>query len=130
VDIDRYALAYARRYNSAAPISYHEIDIIAQELPGQLYDFVVWNAAICYFSEPQIRSILGKIVRAGQPLMQMCGMLPKGTGYVDHKTEFADVQSVRALLLEFFDTVTVREVDEISAVTFYFAAIGPRRAAA
>jgi len=46
----------------------------------------------------QIRNILGKIVRAGKPGMHLCGMLRQGTGYVDHKTEFADARSVEALL--------------------------------
>jgi SAM-dependent methyltransferase len=122
VDNDRFALGYARRYNTAAPISYHEIDIVSQPLPDTRYDIVVWNAAICYFEQAQIRNILGKIVRAGKPGMRLCGMLPKAAGYVDHKTEFADARSVEALLEEYFDAVTVREVDEISAVTFYFSA--------
>lgn len=129
VDIDDHGLAYARRYNGGGPIRYHRIDIVQQELPDTQYDFVVWNAAICYFEMPQIKAILGKIVRAGKPGMRLCGMLPKGTGYIDHKTEFADAQRVEALLSEFFTTVSVKEIDEISAITFYFSATGPRPAA-
>jgi SAM-dependent methyltransferase len=126
VDNDPVALGYARRYNTAPAISYHQIDIVSQPLPVTRYDIVVWNAAICYFDRPQIGTILGKIVRAGRPGMRLCGMLPRGTGYVDHKTEFADARSVEALLKEYFDAVTVREIDEISAVTFYFSASEPR----
>lgn len=126
VDIDDHGLAYARRYNRGDPIRYHRIDIVQQELPDTQYDFVVWNAAICYFEMPQIRAILSKIVRSGKPQMRLCGMLPKATGYIDHKTEFADRHSVEALLSEFFTTVSVREIDEISAITFYFSATGPR----
>src|SRR3989442_13652216 len=69
VDNDSAALAYARRYHVAPVISYHQIDIVNRPLPPGPYDFVVWNAAICYFTESEIRAILGKIVPAGKGSM-------------------------------------------------------------
>jgi SAM-dependent methyltransferase len=130
VDNDARALRYARRYNSAHSISYQQIDIVEQPLPRAQYDVVVWNAAICYFEPAEIREILRKIVRAGKPGMQLCGMLPKASGYVDHRTEFADAQSIAVLLQDYFRVTAVREVDEITAATFYFSASEARSTSA
>jgi SAM-dependent methyltransferase len=125
VDNDPHALAYARRYNASPAISYHKIDIVNEGLPSAKYDVVVWNSAICYFSQGEIGRILGKIANAGRPGMKFCGSLPKASGYVDHKTEFEDGESVKRLLRGYFEVVAVIEVDEISATTFYFQATVP-----
>jgi SAM-dependent methyltransferase len=127
VDNDPHALAYARKYCSSPVISYHKIDIVSQPLPASVeYDFVVWNAAICYFREEDIRRILEKIVRAGKRSAILNGMLPRANRWVDHKTEFADCASLERLLREYFDAVAIREVDEGANVTFYFQASSPR----
>jgi SAM-dependent methyltransferase len=125
VDNDAYAIAYARKYFPSPVVQYYQLDIINSEFPSREYDFVVWNAAICYFSEADIRVILRKIIAAGKSSMRMTGMLPKANAWVDHKTEFADRCSVEKLLLEYFGTLEVREVDEGAAVTFYFQAASP-----
>jgi len=125
VDNDSIALSYAKRYSSASPIQYHKIDIINQPLPATQYDVVVWNAAICYFTEPQIRVILKKIVSAGNDSMILCGALPMANGHVDHKTEFSDAESIRTFLREYFGVVEIREIDEISTRSFYFRASNP-----
>jgi hypothetical protein len=127
VDNDAGSIAYAGRYHSAPNITYRKLDVLAQALPGDDYDFVVWNAAICYFSMAEIRQVLGKIVAAGKAGMQLRGMLPRANGWVDHKTEFADCAAVEDLLREYFAVVTLREVDEGSAVSLYFQASQPLR---
>ena len=129
VDNDAHALSYARRFNAAPNVVYYKIDIVAQALPASGYDFVIWNAAICYFDVAQIGIILDKIVQAGAAGMTLVGMLPKANGYRDHKTEFADTEAVHQLLAARFGQVTVREVDEGSAITFYFSAALAGRAA-
>jgi SAM-dependent methyltransferase len=125
VDRDRHALAYARRQFAAPNIAYHEIDIVREPLPSAGYDFVIWNAAICYFSEQEIRQIIVKIIAAGKAGLRLCGMLPKANGWVDHKTEFADSSAVAGFLRQYFRTVAIREVAEGSAVSFYFQASSP-----
>jgi SAM-dependent methyltransferase len=125
VDSDLHALAYARKYCAAPVIRYHELDITRQPLPAADYDFVVWNAAICYFSEAEIRQILGNIIGAGKPTMRLNGMLPKANGWIDHKTEFTHTQSVEVLLRQYFQVVAVKELDEGSSVQFYFQASAP-----
>jgi len=125
VDNDSTALTYARKYYSSSTILYHNIDIINQPYPSSHYDIVVWNAAICYFTESQIRTILKKVVIAGNKSIILCGMLPKANGHIDHKTEFSDKESIKAFLHEYFGIVLVREVDEISTLTYYFKATEP-----
>jgi SAM-dependent methyltransferase len=125
VDNDPQAIAYARKYNSAPVISYHRLNIITDALPGSDYDVVVWNAAICYFSEAEIRGILQKIVCAGSARLRLAGMLPKANGWIDHKTEFEDSKSVARLLHDYFETVAMTDVDEVSVVSFYFKASRP-----
>jgi len=122
VDNDSYAISYAERYFSSPSIRHHLLDIVNEPLPSNEYDFVVWNAAICYFEESEIRTILQKIVDAGKPSMKLTGMLPKSNGWVDHKTEFSNTEQVMLLLQNFFKSVEVKEVDEGQAITFYFQA--------
>jgi SAM-dependent methyltransferase len=127
VDIDSRAIAYAMKYRASPVISYCELDVLRQPLPNTEYDVVVWNAAICYFYEKDIKAILQKIANAGKRSMQFSGMLPRANGHPDHKTEFEDRRSVAALLRQFFDNVQVHEVDEGQVVTFYFQASDPLR---
>jgi SAM-dependent methyltransferase len=128
VDRDAYALEYARRYCSAPVITYHRIDITTDPLPSSGYDVVVWNAAICYFEEDDIRRILERVIEAAKPTMLLNGMLPRANGWIDHKTEFSDARSVDNFLRQFFRTVAVKELDEGSDVTFYFQASAPLHA--
>jgi SAM-dependent methyltransferase len=128
VDNDPQAIAYAMRYFRAPVITYHKIDILSAPLPAAGYDVVVWNAAICYFREEEIRQVLRKIVAAGTASMQLKGMLPRANGWIDHKTEFAAASALERFLREFFGAVAIREVDEGANVTFYFEAAQPLRA--
>jgi SAM-dependent methyltransferase len=125
VDLDEYALDYARRYHSAPVVRFHRLDIVNQPLPDRDYDVVVWNAAICYFSEPDIRVVIGKIIAASRPDMQLIGMLPRAHGWIDHKIEFATAAEVESYLRQFFAEVSVREIDEAGGVSFYFRARTP-----
>ncbi len=125
MDNDTMALSYARRYHTAPAISYHRIDIVNQPLPARRYDFVVWNAAICYFTEDEIKAILRKISGVAAEDTLFFGMLPAASGYADHKTEFSEQRSLKALLSSYFSVVTIREVDEAYGRTFYFKASNP-----
>ena len=129
VDIDAYAIDYARRYHAAPGVRFQRLDIVSQPLPDHDYDVVVWNAAICYFNEPDIRTVLAKVIAASRPDMKLIGMLPRAHGWIDHKIEFASAAEVDAYLRKFFSDVTVREIEEGKSVTFYFQAASPRAAA-
>lgn len=130
VDNDLYAINYAKKHFSSPSINYHLLDIVNQPIPSDEYDFVVWNAAICYFEESEIRKILHKILDAGKSSMRLTGMLPKGNGWVDHKTEFSDTEQVMVLLRKFFESVEIKQIDEGQTITFYFQATNPLKSSA
>ena len=122
IDNDEYALQYAKKYFSKEIINYQLVDIINHPIPSSGYDFIVWNAAICYFEDHEIDLILRKFIDAGGPKMILTGMLPKSNGWVDHKTEFNKAEEVKELLLRFFKLVDIKEVLEGQSSTFYFKA--------
>jgi SAM-dependent methyltransferase len=125
VDLDEHAIAYARKYHPGPQVYYQKMDIVVDPLPAQDYDVVVWNAAICYFAEPQIKAVLDKVIAASKPEMKLVGMLPKANGWIDHKTEFAEAVDVDLFLRRFFAEVDVRQIDEGGAMSFYFRARAP-----
>ncbi len=128
VDADQTAVDHAVKHYSFPNIRYHELDVIEDDFPASGYDFVIWNAAICYFELEAIHRILGKIVNAGNASLRLCGIAPLASGYVDHKTEFHDADELRALLQRYFTTVQIKQIDEITASNIYFQATGPRKA--
>jgi SAM-dependent methyltransferase len=125
VDNDSYAITYANCYHASPKIRFRKLDIISEPLPGCDYDVVVWNAAICYFTEDQLHSILKKVIAASKPTMRLSGMMPKANGWVDHKLEFSEPLAVESFFRRYFSTVVVRVIDEGAAITFYFQASLP-----
>ena len=122
IDNDEYALKYAKQFNSRDTINYHLVNIIDMPMPSKNYDFIIWNAAICYFDNHDIDLILRKFIDVGTPEMILTGMLPKSNGWVDHKTEFSEATEIKELLLRYFKQVDVKEVLEGQTSTFYFKA--------
>lgn len=127
VDIDRNAIGHAIKYYSSPNINYCRIDIINEEFPSSGYDFVVWNAAICYFDIAEIHKILNKILHAGNQHVKLYGMAPVATGYVDHKTEFSDAMELKQLLLQYFSSVHIKQINEITINNMYFRAENPMK---
>lgn len=127
IDLDDKAIAYARRFHTAANVNYQQLDIIKQQFPSSGYDLVVWNAAICYFNESDIRSIIHKIIDASAPDAKLIGMCPKANGWIDHQTEFSATAAISDFLRQFYAQVAVREIDEGSIVSFYFQASQPHK---
>lgn len=125
VDFDAYAIDYARKYHAARCVRFHRLDIVNQPFPDRDYDVVVWNAAICYFSERDIRVVIDKIIAASRSGMKLIGMLPRAHKWIDHKTEFATTAEVDTYLRQFFSEVMVRQIDEGAAISFYFQAASP-----
>jgi SAM-dependent methyltransferase len=72
VDIDQTAIKHALRYYASRPnIKYHRLDITRDNFPSSGYDFVIWNAAICYFDITDIHTILQKIVHVGNSSLSL-----------------------------------------------------------
>lgn len=125
VDIDQAAINHAVKYYSSPNINYCKLDIINEKFPSADYDFVIWNAAISYFDITEIHEILNKIQRAGNSHMNLYGITPVATGYVDHKTEFNDASELRELLLQYFTSVHIKQINEITINNIYFHATDP-----
>jgi ubiquinone/menaquinone biosynthesis C-methylase UbiE len=125
VDIDQAAINNAVKYYSSPNINYCKLDIINEKFPSTDYDFVIWNAAICYFDITEIHEILNKIQRAGNSHMNLYGVAPVATGYVDHKTEFNDANELRELLLQYFTSVHIKQINEITINNIHFHATDP-----
>jgi len=125
VDFDAYAIDYARAYYRRANVEYYQLDITRQLFPSTNYDVVVWNAAICYFSKIDIRTIIYKIINATTPSGVLIGMCPCANGWVDHITEFTGAFELEQFLSQFYDEVLVREIDEGRAISLYFQASRP-----
>src|SRR5690348_12359688 len=66
IDFDSDAITHAKRYNSAANVTYIQRDI-RDGLPSGPFDNIVWDAAIAHFTEREIEKLLETIVdRVGQ----------------------------------------------------------------
>ena len=126
VDVDPQAVAYAKKYNSSSNISFERLDIVREALPKERFDIVVWNAAVCYFTEEEIGIVLRKIIAVGAPGMKLVGMLPKANGWIDHKTEFSDLTVLEEFLSRYFESVVLRQLDEGTVTSFYFLVSAPR----
>ena len=59
-DFDAKIISIAKRKNAAPNVSFHIADIRTQMPAGQ-YDNIVWDAAIDYFTEPEIMNIMQSI---------------------------------------------------------------------
>ncbi len=127
VDADGTAIKKAEKINHAANIKYHQLDIIKDAFPSSGYDFVIWNAAICYFDLSDIHKILKKIAVSGNGSMQLYGITPLATGFIDHKHEFGDTQELKVLLEQYFADVHLKEVkiENAKKRDIYFRAKAP-----
>lgn len=133
VDNDQHALDYAQRFFNTPTIKHYKVNIVEDQFPAThgYYDVVVWNAAMCYFSEPEIKCIIYKIINSCKAEMKLCGMLPKGFGYVDHKFEFGSKQDLETFFSAYFKTIAIKEVVDMPvgmgspSSSFYFCVSSP-----
>ena len=124
IDNDVQALTYAKKYCSLPNINFIKIDIINESFPTVMYDFVIFNAAICYFTEEEILIIFNKIIGIGNPDIVFCGMFPINPGYIDHKTEFLNEEEFLKLIKPYFNEISIKRIEE-KVPTCYFKASKP-----
>lgn len=125
VDKDQTAIKFARKCYAADNLSFHHLDILKYPLPSSGYDFIIWNAAISYFDENEIHGILRKIVSSGAEGFRLFGVTPITLGYADHKKEFGSAGELEHLLGQYFNSVDVKIIDELSVKNMYFCASAP-----
>jgi SAM-dependent methyltransferase len=116
IDVDRAAIAHARRHHSAANIAYTLRDAASDPFPRPRYDVVVWDGAIGHFEPDATQRVLAKVRDALGDDGVFSGSESLGEEGHDHLQFFADLPALRALLTAEFETVQVSQLDyEIAA---------------
>ena len=120
IDNEATAISYAKENFKHPKITFQKNNLLKDELPQGPFDFVIWNAAISYFSEAEIDLVFKKIFQTCGQTFKLIGMVPKANGYIDHKKEFETKEVLEVFLKKYFSFVNVIEVDEGRAISFYF----------
>ena len=120
-DIDRSAIATARRKNAAPNVDYRIADIRTQ-MPDGIYDNVVWDFGfplLRYFSSDEVEQVFGQVrarlgargVFSGYTIAQEPG---------DGTLCFSDTERLRDFMARFFAHVTVFETRSHDRHNLYF----------
>lgn len=129
VDFDKSAIKHAEQNYSARNINYYKTDIVKQELPGNSYDFVVWNTAMDYFTREQLDLIFEKIKKVSRSDMMFIGSVPKvhpDEKHSDnHVKHFSEIAELEAVLGKHFKDVNVFYTDYRHRSTFYYTCKQP-----
>lgn len=125
VDVSRRAIAYAKSHYKARNLRFFQIDILNEKLPSNDYDFIVWNAAMLYFTANEIDLVIAKLVQSMKVDAKLTGMLPIGLNYKDHKINFNNLGEVKGFLRKYFNTVEIMQVEEALMSTIYFTVSNP-----
>ena len=126
LDFDKDAISHAGRYNSAPNITFLKQDIRAG-LPQGPFDNIVWDAAIEYFTEREIDTIVGEIVdRLGTGgILSGYALAGNETGEkvnVAHEYEFKNLDDLRRFFTPHFGFVRVWETIYPTRHNLYFVA--------
>lgn len=126
VDFDGTALAHAGRYNTAANISFRELDV-RTGLPDGPFDNVTWDAAIEHFTEDEIATLLGGIhgVLAPDGILSGYTVVERDDGgkhLEHHEREFRSMEDLVEILSPHFREVTVFETVHPARHNLYFYA--------
>lgn len=125
IDNDIDAINYSIKYHSAENIKYSKIDIVNEDFPSNTYDYVIWNAGICYFDEFQLDSLLIKIGKLNKNIV-LIGQLPKANSHPDHKMEFLSADAFSNFISKYFNKINVIEVSNDGVIDFMFTASCPK----
>jgi SAM-dependent methyltransferase len=96
-------------------------------LPDGSFDNIIWDAAVAYFTEAEIASILQAISRRLGADGILCGFtlasdLADGDKYVEaHEREFRDADDIRGFFAPYFANIFVWETTHPDRRNLYFA---------
>jgi SAM-dependent methyltransferase len=110
IDIDPSAIGHARKFNSAANVTYHLADATTEPFPSPPYDIVVWDGALGHFGPETVRTMLERIAAALKPTGLFCGSESLGEEGHDHLQYFPDADAVVELIGGVFPHVAFREL--------------------
>lgn len=123
-DFDAKIISIAKRKNAAPNVSFHIADIRTQMPAGQ-YDNIVWDAAIDYFTEPEIMNIMQSIKDRLSPGGILSGhtaieRADRKEQLSHHKYEFKHKEDLLRFLAPFFANVVVFETEYPGRHNLYF----------
>jgi SAM-dependent methyltransferase len=126
LDFDEEAIPHAKRYNSAPNITFIKQDIRAG-LPEGPFDNIVWDAAIEHFTEEEIDTIMGEIVRrlGADGILSGYTLTEDKTGKKSnalHEYEFKDKEDLRRFFTPHFKFVRVWDTIYPTRHNLYFVA--------
>jgi|GEM_PF-559468 len=130
-DFDHLILKTARAKNHAPNVSFVQADI-RTNLPGGIFDNIVWDAAIDYFKLDEVDTILKNIkshLRSNGILSGLSTPVKSVEGqkrFSRHKYEFKDKEDLRRVFTPYFKNVYVFETSYQGRQNLYFwASDGP-----
>lgn len=123
-DFDPKIIGVAKRKNHAQNVSFQIADIRTQ-MPGGLYENIVWDTAIDYFTETEIQSIMGSIKKRLTPDGILSGHTigergDKQKQLSHHEYEFKSKEDLLRFFTPFFTNVFVFETEYLGRYNFYF----------
>lgn len=123
VDFDSTAIKNAIKNNKAENIEFKLCDI-RSEIPQGAYDNILWDAGIAYFTEDEIRLIMGTIknrlkcngILSGYTIIERAD----GKSLKEHKYEFKSKDDLKRFLEPYFKNIKLFETTYPSRHNLYF----------
>lgn len=122
VDIDRDAIASAKRTFAAPNVEYLARDI-RSELPEEAFDNVIWDASLEYFTADELQSLLRQVKKRMAPDGVLSGFsIVQATLAEEHRQIFESRKQLEDLLDSHFRNVHIVETVYPNRISLYFYA--------
>lgn len=126
IDFDREAIRWAKRNYKAANLTF-SIGDIRTDIPDELFDNVVWDAAVEHFTETEITDIMSQLKSVLTPYGTLSGYTiiePEwgGKHLHQHEYEFHSKKDLARFLTPHFKNVHVFQTEFPSRTNLYFYA--------
>ena len=126
IDFDREAIRWAKRNYKAANLTFI-IGDIRTDIPDELFDNIVWDAAVEHFTETEITDIMSRLKSVLTPYGTLSGYTiiePEwgGKHLHQHEYEFHSKKDLARFLTPHFKNVHVFQTEFPSRTNLYFYA--------
>lgn len=124
VDYEDDAIRHAKKNYSAPNIRFEKVNILTDEIPGNGYHVIVWNAAIEHFSLANIESVFNKLKKQSVQEAFVAGYTNKRTetlAHPEHEYEFETKAELAQFISKWLNDVQVIETWHPERENFYFS---------
>lgn len=111
VDIEQSALDHAQKHYSTNKINFFKRNAITDMFPSDTYDVIIFDGALGHISHSDSLLLLDKIKCSLSKNGIFIGSESLGTEGHDHLQFFENVTMVKQLLYNYFDYVSVKEIE-------------------